>query len=329
MSSVCGRCDKKLSVEGDFVSCSGCSSCFDYECAGLTEATYRRMTATKKNSWRCSVCRESSKKAGKNLSQVTNKHDCEQDENQCLKEMLTAMDLKFNRYFVENEKSVKNLESKLANMHDNMEKQGQFYDDLLLEVRLLKEENKRLSQSVNNLKSEIIDKNREINDLSKRLNNLEQYGRGVNLEVHGLESKNGSEPQNLRKEMAKLAEKLHVSHKEEDIEVIHTLPQRENTSRPPVVIVQFTSKRVRNQWLDKKKELITNEDINAGTGPRNIYLNENLTPYFKALLWKTKQACREKGFRFTWVKNGKIFVRKDQNERLLRIEDDDDLNKIK
>ena len=62
-----------------------------------------------------------------------------------------------------------------------------FYDSLLKEVTELKQINTSLMKTVNELKNEIEEKINEIEELRCHLNNLEQYGRGVNLEIQGLE----------------------------------------------------------------------------------------------------------------------------------------------
>ncbi|CAK1582602.1 unnamed protein product [Parnassius mnemosyne] len=46
--------------DGDFrdgVKCSVCQECFDFPCAGLTEAGYRRLGEDRRNNWRCTYCK--------------------------------------------------------------------------------------------------------------------------------------------------------------------------------------------------------------------------------------------------------------------------------
>jgi hypothetical protein len=54
---------------------------------------------------------------------------------------------------------------------------------------------------------------------------------------------------------------------------------------------------------------------------------EQLTPRNKKLLFIARQAGQNKGYKFVWVRGGKIFARKDQGEVLIRIQSEDDIRK--
>lgn len=56
---VCARCREDLPQDGDFITCFGyCKSDFHYNCSTLKESTWRRMTADKKDAWRCTSCQK-------------------------------------------------------------------------------------------------------------------------------------------------------------------------------------------------------------------------------------------------------------------------------
>lgn len=59
-----------------------------------------------------------------------------------------------------------------------------------------------------------------------------------------------------------------------------------------------------------------------------IYINNHLTKFRRLLLWKTKTLAKEKGYKYVWMNSTDILVRKDENTKVTRIYDENDLNKI-
>ncbi|KAH9378740.1 hypothetical protein HPB48_014695 [Haemaphysalis longicornis] len=94
-----------------------------------------------------------------------------------------------------------------------------------------------------------------------------------------------------------------------------------NGDKHDVVFVRFTSPLTKERWLEKKGEL---RKANA-----DIFFNENLTAYIKALFWKMKSKATEKKYQFTWHKNGKLFVRRTPRHKLIKIASEQDLQKIR
>jgi hypothetical protein len=60
-----------------------------------------------------------------------------------------------------------------------------------------------------------------------------------------------------------------------------------------------------------------------------IYINENLSPFFRELLWKSKIRAKEAGYKFIWYSFGKILVRKDASDnKVFKVFDFDDIDMI-
>jgi len=80
----------------------------------------------------------------------------------------------------------------------------------------------------------------------------------------------------------------------------------------------------------KKKVKITNRQAlnTENASERNVFIYEQLSPYFKDLMWKAKQKGRDKQWKFVWSTGGKLWARKDENSRPVRITSESDLAKI-
>ncbi|XP_046679783.1 uncharacterized protein LOC124367177 [Homalodisca vitripennis] len=64
----------------------------------------------------------------------------------------------------------------------------------------------------------------------------------------------------------------------------------------------------------------------GATDDRPIYVNESLSPARRALYALARKYQREKNFKFLWVRNGKIFLRKEEKAPVRVITREEDLD---
>ncbi|XP_046679303.1 uncharacterized protein LOC124366745 [Homalodisca vitripennis] len=148
-----------------------------------------------------------------------------------------------------------------------------------------------------------------------------------NLEINGIPE---TPKENVSGLVRDVGVALGVEIQETDISTAHRVPSF-NKDRIPPLIVQFSRRTVRDTLLNKfkDKKTMTAEQINAAFPAQKIYVSEHLTPENKMFLSKLKNKCKEIGYKFAWYKDGKFFVRKCEGERFIRIENDEELNKLK
>lgn len=58
-----------------------------------------------------------------------------------------------------------------------------------------------------------------------------------------------------------------------------------------------------------------------------IYVNERLTKNRRTLFSKTKLACKDKPYKYVWVNNVEIMVKKDDGGKTIRIKSENDIDK--
>lgn len=190
----------------------------------------------------------------------------------------------------------------------------------------LKNENTELKAQIKTLEtrvSELEQKDSETHKLEDELkkmkmsqNELDQYSRNRNIEISGLEQKTG---ENVLQLVCKLAQELQIEGFQQDqIEKCHRVPSR-HPDKINSIIVQFKARSDRDNWMKNKKRVVTNNQIIDSPSKSRVFVNEHLTPYFKALLWQTKQFAKKNNFKYVWVRNSKINMRKDENESAVRI----------
>jgi hypothetical protein len=310
----CKYCDGDLPKSGDFVTCFGCNNQYHFGCS-LKEATYRRMSEEDKRKWRCFHACKTIRAGGVSGGSTPPPGDGKNPDSDT-SEIIKALQSINSK--------ITNVESVVNAIQGSQDFLSSKYDELLSEIKALREDNRRLTNEVSEFKRQIKDKDVIIEELKLQINDIDQYVRTSNLEIHGVEGSSKEDPALILK---KIAEKINVDFREEEFNVVHPLPVR-NTGRPPTLLIQFTSKTARSNWLSKGKAAkLTNKDL-GGDSDKLIYFNENLTPFNRNLLRETKAKAKLLIYRYVWTKQGKIFVRKNDTSQILRIRSLPDLSKI-
>lgn len=289
------------------MKCSTCASLYHLgpECSGISESTFSSMGA-KRDKWRCKQCRTGA------LSQT--------DTDSASAQIAAINDrLKILESIQEHVESIASLHVKLdelltlkpeietvkAAVTDLSEK----YESLLTES---KSRDTVICEQMKTLEDRIASQDVLIDKLHLELNDSEQYNRAVNLEVHGLPV---TPHEDLLKEMNDWAVKLEISSfKVDQVIDVHRLPVRGN--KPAPIVVKFANVIFRDAWLSVRSKL---RKICEGEGMPQIFLCENLTKQNRDLFWAARANAKEKGYKFVWVKSGRIYLRKKEGDPAVRV----------
>lgn len=68
--------------------------------------------------------------------------------------------------------------------------------------------------------------------------------------------------------------------------------------------------------------------INSDSAKNNIYINENLTKRNKKLFKKARDLKRNGDVKYAWCKNGKIFIRKTDDSKVIVFNDNVNVESI-
>lgn len=320
----CTRCAEELPGDGDYVICkAGCKGYYHFECTNVKESTYKKMTQKDKKEWKCTTCRATAKQhEAQNKNRKNSSADIAPGGSQGIKELNINDELiderslliQLNNNVVKLTKNFNDITEEMKELKESVQFQSVKYDEILEEIRGLKE-----------LKANQVKFEDKLIKLEDRVNELEQYSRSRNLEIKGVQE---CANENLKQVIVNIGNKIGVGQTvESDIDIVHRVGNMNNKT-PKDIIVQFKSRVCRNTFLIKRKERILSKDVTRGLEDSIVYINEHLTPYNKQLFWQTKIKSKEKDYKYVWSKDGKIFTRKRENERAFRIRNEDDLAKI-
>lgn len=190
------------------------------------------------------------------------------------------------------------------------------YDELLkslkatnAEIKSLKDENSRLRTD---MQACVI----RVQHLEEENARQQQWSRLQNIEVAGVPE---SKDENAVDIIIKLAKKIGIPIESSDVEFAHRVQARQpnTTTRGRSIIARFRQRHTKDMIVaaSRKHRGIKPSDIGLGSEVRSdsiIYFNEHLTKNNRLLLKETKTKAREANFKFTWTKNCRIYVRRNE-----------------
>lgn len=176
------------------------------------------------------------------------------------------------------------------------------------------------AQEISGLKKENEMLHREISD-------LQQYSRVNCLELHNYPVEKNEDLVGVVKSVGSA---LGHPISEQLIDNCHRLPSRKGDSKsPPAIIIKFTRRIDKEELLRKrriKRDFSTRHLGLASDIP--LYLNESLAPERRRVLALARRIKAEKGYKYLWIRNGKILMRKIDGQAVIVLETESDLSKL-
>lgn len=219
----------------------------------------------------------------------------------------------------DNKKSSTDMEE----LKDSMTHMNTIFEQLRTDVKdvcsELAEVKKQQSDNIRDIK----ELEGQVKSMRQEIIDLKQYSRRNNLEIKNVPA---SSEESLPDVMLKIATCLKEELRLEDIDVVHRVPTKEKGR--PNIVVKFVSRSVRDRLLQSAKR---NRLTTSSLGFENndpVYINEHLCPEYKILLGKAIQTKREKNWKFAWVSQSKVLMRKVENSTVLHIRTEEDLANV-
>ncbi|XP_047989353.1 uncharacterized protein LOC125228735 [Leguminivora glycinivorella] len=155
--------------------------------------------------------------------------------------------------------------------------------------------------------------------LEERVNDLEQQLRESNLEFHGITEYNNEKLSNV---ILRVAETVSYPLSEPDIVHCTRVAKLNRESKQPrTVILKLKNRLSRDGFysaVSRFNKAHPSEKLNTShlglAGERSpVYVSEHLSPANKRLHAATRIKCKEAQYKFVWVRNARIYVRKDES----------------
>lgn len=207
-----------------------------------------------------------------------------------------------------------NLPQEVEEVKASMQLMSQKYDDILSRQVAQEKELTSLKRKVCKLEENANPS--DIQQLKASVNDLEWRSRKFNVEVHGIPV---TDKENLITKLNEVAKSVSLSElTATDVDAVHRLPSRQD--KVPGIIVRFSQLSLRDRWIEKRKVL---RNMHS-----DVSICENMTVQNRKLLRDVREWANANDYRFAWHANGKVFVRKQENESAVVIRCTTDLDKL-
>ncbi|CAG9824508.1 unnamed protein product [Phaedon cochleariae] len=274
MPEVCGFCSSQVSRTNPGLKCQGrCSKYYHSKCAKLPPG-FNDLPADSGILWLCKQC----------ISQPQAKTTDIEGPPPFVKELMMEMDLMHNDM------------NDMKKQQDEVFKSLNFYGDKLDEFHKQMEDVRKYLHQIDNLKEEVAVVKNECTSLKAELEYMQQLSRNNNIEICGVVERNG---ENLINVVQNISNVVGFDFRSQDIDNIHRVRHFSNNSNPKMpknIVVKFTTGAKKAECMDairkgenKKSQLPNNEFP--------VYVNENFSPYYKALFRISREFCRLKGYK--------------------------------
>lgn len=325
----CDCCSEIIAEGSAVVKCSSCQKSFHHSCLTQLGCDFNRAELL---NWTCPTCKpkkrnadntpvRNSKASDPNVTQrkkepsVTIPNDespvTSGEVSRIMKKQIDELMRHLNQTLANYVNTqMKAITDKLEGLNTSMEFMNVKFEEMKTEFSLntkvvsdLKKENEQLKTSVK--------------DLSVRLTQMEQQARSTNVEIQCLPEHNN---ENLVSTVLNISKVISGDLNETNIHHVTRIAKQTPTSnRPKSIVVQFSSPRVRDNFLaasinfNKKKsseEKLNTALLGIAGKKENVYIVEHLSPANKALHAATRIKAKSLGYKYVWIRGGKIFVRK-------------------
>ncbi|VVD05009.1 unnamed protein product [Leptidea sinapis] len=334
MSSSCNVCKLNVLVTQKRINCIKCQAKFHFECI----VPLGTKTPVIRGQWVCSICRNKSPPTLLGCSQsdstITTEETLASQGNWLSAIRNEVQEIISQTVSIELTK----IREELSGLHDiqsSIEYLLSIFDTVKQELAEAKKEILSLKNDNSDLRNkaeqEISFLKSTVTQLHLQIGSRDQDLLQNDLEITGVTELDN---ENLTHIVMVASKKIGVDLSESDLngvlrvgpKIIQKSPSIVNKHRP--IVVKLVRKHKRDALLKAAKERknLSTEDIIQGA-PSKIFLNERLTKENRRLFREARIRAKDKDFKYCWVRNGGIYVRKDNGKPAIKISYSEDLDR--
>lgn len=319
-AKYCGICNRNFNKSEYKLLCNGrCSTWICQKCSGLSKAGVQALI-TDNQVWVCRDCQNSRSSSSRRSIVVHDEPENSESENveegEEFQDCTIADIMKQLRFNHENMKSeLKTLKNDIVIIQQSMQFLSDSFDDIQRENISMK---KRLMEQ-EELNAHTGEKVRILED---RIVALEQEKRERNLIVTNIPVE---EEKNTNEVVVNLMEFMGLS-----AEVGEFSAKRLSKKEAAPILVELRNSQTRNLLIQKRREkgILRASDLGC-SGDNIVYLNEDLPKSKQELFAKVRKTFKvDRKFKYVWIKNGKIYVKKTEFSKAALIRSEEDFSKV-
>lgn len=202
-------------------------------------------------------------------------------------------------------------------------------------VEYLAKEYRDLKSQVEHIEKERKDNLDYIQMLENRIHFLEKIQKSSCIEIKNIPTKQKESKQDLLGIVNQVGSAINFPVQSINVRDVFRVNTKTDDNKP--IIVEFTSVLTKESVLEHCKKFnnqhkhikLNTSHLRISGPPRNIYISEHLTPKTRRLFFLTRDFANTYDYKYCWTAGGKVFLRKREGERSLRINSEPDLAILK
>lgn len=247
-------------------------------------------------------------------------------ENSLVLQIENMLDVKLNLLKKDMIKEIKT--SLIVEFRNELQAINTKYNELEILCTKVHDENEDLRKTLDTLQTNLIEDRDKINELQSQINKQQQWARMSNIEIVGLPESPNESAADL---VVAIANHAGISLQRNQVETAYRVrPMKKVEGRPKPIVAKLQTRMLKDQIIAglRKTNGISTRDVGLGGNNRKFFVNEHLTPENKQLLSSVKTHAKTKSYKFVWVRNCNIFLRKNEESPVITISSIKDIQKI-
>ncbi|XP_036322113.1 uncharacterized protein LOC118736121 [Rhagoletis pomonella] len=203
------------------------------------------------------------------------------------------------------------------------------FDDLRKEIDRLVEENKTIKKELKELKTSGENVKTKMRKLERDLLTVKQKQNTNNIIITNMPKIPNTD---LKEAVIKIAAQVKANITKDNIIDVYQNENKKFKTYP--IIVKMNNQELITKCIDfrKRNEIIDFNKIapnlNINMRGKNINVYQLMEKEFSSVFKKVKQEAKAKGYKYVWIKDAKVLVRKDDNSATILVEEMEDLKKL-
>ncbi|KAJ8711617.1 hypothetical protein PYW08_008571 [Mythimna loreyi] len=156
-----------------------------------------------------------------------------------------------------------------------------------------------------------------INKLEKQLQDIKYSSRSSTVEIRNIPNKENETVEDLINIVSLIGKTIDFKGSTSEIRDIYRLPAKQGTNK--TIVAEFSTVHTKTSYLsaarnfNKSRRLedkLNTQIVGINGDLKPIYVDEYLPGTMKKLFLQSRDFAKKNGFRFCWISNGKILLRK-------------------
>lgn len=322
-NNECVICTNSVTKKLPGIQCQGfCRKFYHIKCVDMSKEAMNLLNSITGSAWICNSCRVNDNVTASSSPSVVD------PLNSLTQSKLDAGEASLAAFMQQVTRELRDIKKQQVELLASVN----FCSNKVTDFEAMMSEFKASQKTVEMLKKQNETLVCQVATLNKKVHDFEQHSRLKNVEIQGVPEKAGED---IFCVVKKIYDFMDLIYDQQLIESAYRVRSYNASSSKAErnIIVSFTSKKSRDALLSAARtKRLGGSDKQPGfkvdSVSNKLFLNEHLTPDNKILFRNARGAAKDKNYKYCWIKNAVIFVRKDDRAKVRRISTLDDISKM-